>query len=168
MKSRKEQRGTALSETILLIPLLMVMVLVMVDFGRLVYASQILVDLTRESANLVSRGGTADDAFLAASRSPTAEIDVLGKGGIIVTEVKRKGANDATPWVVSQSRRGPSGSASRVGKLNGPATVPNVASLETGVTIFAVEIIHPFTPVFKTQKLGINPYPDQLYDVAFF
>ena len=96
------------------------------------------------------------------------EMADISASGIIVSEITRKDAKDATPWIIRQDSRGPSGGASRIGKLNGAAKVPNVKQLEPGITIFAVEVLHPFKPIFKTQKLGINPYPTVVYDVAFF
>jgi hypothetical protein len=165
---RRVERGTALAEMTILLPLLMVMVLVGVDFGRLVYANQVIVDLTREAANLVSRGATAEDAFAGAFLAPS-ELDVFGKGGMIISEVQRKSAKDATPWVIRQERRGAMSSASsRVGQLNGKATIPNVTQLDVGLTIMAVEIMHPFDPVFHLESMGLNLYPKTLYDVAYF
>jgi hypothetical protein len=164
----RRQRGTALSEMVVLLPLLLAMLLVAIDFGRLVYTTQILVDLTRESGNLVSRGATYDDAFKAASRK-TGEVNVLGNGGIIISEVRRKAANDPTPWIMRQERRGAMSSmSSRVGKVGGPAKIPNVTQMPVGAAIMAVEILHPFDPMFESAPLHINFYPESIYEVAFF
>jgi TadE-like protein len=165
---RDRQRGTALSELAILLPLLILMVLVGVDFGRLVYDNQVLVDLTRETANMVSRGATSDQAFAAAQLEP-GELDVIGKGGIIISKVQRHSSKDPTPWVISQDRRGAMGSSSsKVGKVNAVATIPGVTQLDAGITITAVEIMHPFKPVFTLKSLGLNLYPTTIYDVAYF
>jgi hypothetical protein len=151
-----------------LLPLLLTMFLVAVDFGRLVYTSQIIVDLTRESANLISRGATYDEAFLAAFRL-SGEVSVRDKGGIIISEVRRKDVDDATPWIFHQERRGAlSTSSSRVGEVGGPAEIPKVTSLPNGVAIMAVEIMHPFDPRFDAPSLHLNFYPESIYEVAFF
>ena len=166
--SSRRQRGTALSEMVVLLPLLLAMLLVAIDFGRLVYTTQILVDLTRESGNLVSRGATYDTAFKAASRM-TGEVNVLGKGGIIISEVRRKDVDDPTPWVTHQERRGAMGSmSSRVGQVGGPAKIPDVNQLPIGAAIMAVEIVHPFDPMFVSAPLQINFYPESIYEVAYF
>lgn len=163
---RKRERGTALSETVVLLPLLLLLVIVCVDFGRMVYTSQVLIDLTREAANLVSRGSTTTETFTAIL-STSREYDIVGKGGMIISQVERRSATDPTPWVMSQDRRGSLG-GSRVGSVNGPAKVPNVKQLEVGITVFAVEVEYPFTPIFKTGWLGLNPYPTSIYDAAYF
>jgi len=165
---RTAQAGTALSELVVLLPLLLVMLLVSVDFGRLVYSNQVIVDLTRETANLVSRGTTASDA-LAGAYLTTGALDVIDEGGIIVSQVRRRTSSDSTPWVVQQDRRGPLGnSLSKVGTLNGKAKIPNVNQLDPGITIVAVEVLYPFDPVFNLSSLGAAIYPKTLYDVAYF
>ena len=162
------QRGAALAELAVLLPLLVMMLLVAIDFGRLVYTTQIMVDLTREAANLVSRGATFDDAFRVAFRL-AGEVDVQGKGGIIISEVRRKDFNDPTPWIVNQERRGALATArSRVGAAGGRARIPDVTQLPRGAGIMAVEIVHPFNPLFDVTGLHLNFYPEAIYEVAFF
>lgn len=166
LRGRNLERGTALSETVILLPMLLLLIIVGVDFGRMVYTNQVMIDLTREAANLVSRGIAPADAFKAVTAAQR-QYDVAGEGGMIVSQVERKSATDPAVWVVKQDRMGSFGS-SRVGKVNGPAKIPNVGQLDTGVTIFAVEVLYPFKPVFKTGWLKINPYPTSIYDAAFF
>jgi Flp pilus assembly protein TadG len=156
-----------MSELAVLLPVLLVMLIVGVDFGRLVYSNQVLVDLTREAANLVSRGTTADDVFKAGFLT-AGELDIINDGGIIVSEVRRKAQNDATPWIFDQDSRGVLNAASRVGKLNAKATIPNVPTLQANVTVIAVEILHPFEPIFNLAPFGLDLYPTTLYDVAYF
>ena len=139
-----------------------------VDLGRLVYQHQILTDLTREAANLVSRGATFEVAFTVTGLS--AQIfDIDTQGGIIISHITGRDASDDTPWVVEQrSQGGLSTLESRVGQLNAAANVPGIKSLSPGVTITAVEIMHQFEPVFAFAAMGLNFYPEALYDAAFF
>jgi hypothetical protein len=165
---KTRELGAALSELVVLLPLMLTMLLVAVDFGRLVYTTQIIVDLTRESANLVSRGATFDEAFSATFRN-SGEVDVRDRGGVIISEVRRRDADDPTPWIFHQeSRGGLSSVSSRVGREGGPAKIPDVTSLPTGMSIMAVEITHPFDPIFDVASLSINFYPEYIYEVAFF
>jgi hypothetical protein len=167
-KHSVRNRGTALSELVVLLPFLIVMFLISVDFGRLVYANQVIVALTREAANLVSRGATTQEAF-AATFMTKGEIDVQAKGGIIISEIRRKDAQNPTPWIVRQDRRGSLSSyPSRVGTVGGPARIPDVNTLPAGVAVVAVEIVHPFKAMFDLASLNLNFYPEFIYDAAFF
>jgi Flp pilus assembly protein TadG len=161
------QAGAVMAEMGLVLPLLLIVMLAGIDLGRLVYSNQILTDLTREAAMLVSRGATSNEAFVATFRAD-APLDVQADGGIIISRVRRKDANDASPWVFTQERGGALTSTSRVGVVGGPAVIPNVTSIAPGVTIMAVEVLHPFAPVFNLAHLGVNMYPDVVYEAAYF
>jgi Flp pilus assembly protein TadG len=150
------------------LPVLLVTMLASVDLGRLIYSYQVLTDLTREAANLVSRGGTLEEAF-AATMVAEQNFSIETNGGMVISRARRQSATSAKPWVVEQQTRGGvNGMQSRVGKLNGAATIPNVTDLPAGVTVTAVEIMHSFEPVFPLAALGLDFYPTVLYDAAFF
>jgi hypothetical protein len=167
--ARAGQRGVAVGELAIVLPLLLVVLLGIIDLGRLVSGYQTMNDLSREAANLVSRGASIDSAIAALSASTTGPVDVIGSGAIIISTLGRRSADDPTPWVIDQYRHGsiPS-SASRVGSLNGPARVPNVDELEAGVTVMAVEVVHGFVPLFPIDAFGLDLYPEVLYEAAFF
>ena len=166
---RSGERGVALGELAIILPLLLVVLLSIVDLGRLVSGYQTLNDLSREAANLVSRGASMDSAVAAIGISNNGPVDVVGHGAIIISTLTRRSAGDPTPWVVDQFRSGSiSGSASRVGSEGGPARMPNVDELETGVTVMAVELVHGFEPLFPIDALGLDIYPEVLYEAAFF
>lgn len=167
--ARAGQRGVAVGELAILLPLLLVVLLGVIDLGRLVTGYQTLNDMSREAANLVSRGSSVDAAIAALSSSTTGPVDVIADGAIIISTLARRSDTDPTPWVVDQYRHGsiPS-SASRVGALNGPARVPNVDQLEVGMTVMAVEVVHGFVPLFPIDALGLDLYPEVLYEAAFF
>jgi hypothetical protein len=40
--------------------------------------------------------------------------------------------------------------------------------LPDGMVIMAVEIVHPFEPLFDIASLHLNFYPESIYEVAFF
>lgn len=167
--ARAEQRGVAVGELAIILPLLLVVLLGIIDLGRLVTGYQTLNDMSREAANLVSRGSSVDAAIAALTTSTTGPVDVINDGAIIISTLSRRSDSDPTPWVVDQYRHGsiPS-SASRVGSLNGPARVPNVSELEAGVTVMAVEVVHGFVPLFPIDAFGLDLYPEVIYEAAFF
>ena len=140
----------------------------LVDLGRVIYAHQIMTDLTREAASLVSRGSSATEAYIA-SDLDEGPVQVAAYGGMFISTVTRRDLGDTTPWIVDQVRNDPLGNvASRIGTDNGPALIPNLDEIEPGVTLMAVEIVHPFEPVFGLPDFGLDFYPEVLYDSAIF
>ena len=165
---RDHERGASLAELAVILPVILVLLLGIIDMGRVFYAHQVLSDLSREAANLVSRGSTVDMAFAAASLDE-GPVSITDHGVMIVSTIRRRSADDATPWVVDQARRGiASPSASRVGAPGGAAHVPNVSALDSGITIIAVELMHGFEPLFPVERFGLEFYPEIVYEAAFF
>lgn len=167
-RAANRERGVVLTEFTILLPVLLVIMMGLVDLGRVIYAHQIMTDLTREAASLVSRGASPAQAYFATSLDE-GPIRVDENGGVIISTVIRRDLDDPTPWIVEQVKNGPLGTvASRVGTPGGPASIPNVDGMQPGVTMMAVEIVHRFEPVFGLAEFGLDFYPDVLYDVAFF
>lgn len=161
-------RGASLAEFAVILPVVLLLLLGIIDMGRMLYAHQVLNDLSREAANLVSRGSTVDAAFAAASFDE-GPVSVAENGIMIVSTIRRRSSGDATPWVVDQQQRGAVSSiASRVGSKGRAASIPNVRALDAGVTIIAVELMHGFQPLFSVKRLGLDLYPEIIYEAAFF
>lgn len=165
---RARNRGAAMAELAVLLPVVITTLLAVIDFGRLVYCHQVATDLTREAANLVSRGTSATDAWNAAAAAD-GPIQIDDDGAMIVSVIRRKTATDPTPWIFEQTTNGPLKTVkSKIGTLNKKATVPHITSLATGVTVTAVELYHGFAPVFASGDLALKFYPQTVYGVAFF
>jgi hypothetical protein len=132
-------------------------------------AHHAFIDLGREAANLVSRGATIEAAVAAVTVSKNGPVDVEDNGLIIISTLQRHSPGDAKPWVVDQYRTGAvAGGASRVGRVNSHASVPNLETLEPGVTVMAVEVMHAFEPLFPIGAFGLNFFPEVVYEAAFF
>lgn len=165
---RAGEHGAALAEFAILLPIVITVLLAVIDFGRLVYCHQVATDLTREAANLVSRGTSVTDAWNAAAAAD-GPIQVDDAGKMIVSVIRRKTATDPTPWIFEQTSNGPLLSVkSKIGTVNKKATIPHIASLAVGVTVTAVEIYHGFEPIFASGNLALTFYPQSIYGVAFF
>ena len=93
---RARERGAAMAELAILLPVVITTLLAVIDFGRLVYCHQVATDLTREAANLVSRGTSVTDAWNAAA-SADGPIQIDDDGAMIVSVIRRKSATDPTP-----------------------------------------------------------------------
>jgi hypothetical protein len=168
MKVRcSDQRGIAVTEFALLFPLLVAMVMALVDVSRMVYTQQRLNDLSRETANLVSRGTSIDSAINSVLH--TSEVFDLDENSlVIVSRVRRRAADDPTPWVSFQTAAGISVYRSRVGDVGSIAKIPGVASLPQGVTVTTVELVQDFDPLFPAVDLGLDFYPEQIYQAAYY
>ncbi len=167
-KRQNGERGVAFTELLITMPLLTITMLASVDIGRLIYFNQVATDLSREAANLVSRGATPQATF-AATLLADEPLDLVADGGIVISQVRRRDVNDDTPWIFQQDKTGGLEEfASKVGAVNQAANIPYVESLEPGVTIMAVEIVHSFDPIFDLTGFGLALYPNVVYDAAFF
>jgi Flp pilus assembly protein TadG len=166
--SRRRERGVAVTELSLALPILLILVMATVDFGRFIYTTQIVSDLAREAGMLVSRGATVTQAANATFQAD-GPLDVEHSGGMIVSYINRRSVTDGTPWITNQSTVGEMvAKSSRLGKLNGAAKLPKVKTLSTGVTLTAIEVSHRFEPLFPLETFGLNFYPDVVYNVAVF
>ena len=158
-----------MGELAIILPVVLAILLGIIDIGRLVSAYQSLNDLSREAANLVSRGSSITAAVAAITSSKKGPVDVQANGVIIISTLERHTAGDASPWVVDQFTSGTlAGAGSRVGKIGKRASVPNIKELEPGVTVMAVELVHRFEPLFPIDAFGLDIYPEVLYEAAFF
>jgi lipopolysaccharide/colanic/teichoic acid biosynthesis glycosyltransferase len=165
---KPSERGASLAELAVLLPVILLVMLGVVDAGRVVFAHQVLGDLSREAANLVSRGASVEESFAAASIG-NGSIKVGDHGAMIVSTIRRRTPTDPTPWIFDQVVNGSMASVgSRVGVDGEAARIPSLDSLEPGVTVFAVELFHGFAPLFPVTKLGLNIYPEVVYEAAFF
>ena len=168
MKQSSHERGVAFGEFAILLPIFLVVLAGAVDVGRMIYFQQVVTNLSREAANIVSRGGS-DAAAFAATEAADDPLDVTSDGGGIISRISRKSSTDGRPWVVEQvASGGLAGLTSRVGSPGGPAAVPDIDELPQGLTLRAVEVIHTFEPVLNGRGLGLSIYPSTVYDVAYF
>jgi Flp pilus assembly protein TadG len=163
----ERQRGVAVSEFALALPILLILIMATVDFGRYVYSMQIVNDLAREAGMLVSRGVTYDQTF-DTTFGADAPLDVQNHGWIIISRIRRHSVADPQPWIFDQQSAGAISGSSRVGTEGGPANLPDITELETGVTMMAVEISHQFQPLFAVDAFGLNVYEDSVYNAAIF
>jgi len=168
-RPRAGQRGVALSELAIAIPLLLILILATVDFGRYIYSNQVANDLVREAGMLVSRGATYEQVFQATFDADT-PLDVQSHGSIVISRIRRHDEADARPWIVEQEAAGTLTTyASRIGSVDGPAELRQIDALTDGVTLMTVEINHRFEPLFLPATVfGLHIYPGDVYNVAVF
>jgi hypothetical protein len=169
---RRGKRGTSgivLLEYMLTLPLLLIILIGLVDCAQLILTHAQLDHLTREAGNLSSRGIGTDEtwATLLLMQSP---LDLTTNGQLIFTVVGARSDSDATPWVQSQTTKGSRAfiQSSRVGVLDGAATIPGIDSLPGGVTMVAVEAAYAFSPLIPPPVMTGLHLPDHVDAIAYF
>ncbi|MCL4745311.1 MAG: pilus assembly protein [Burkholderiaceae bacterium] len=156
---RPGQRGVSLVELALILPVLLIMVFGVIDFGRALHFNNILVNISREGANLASRYGDISVQEIIVALENTAEpLDMASDGMIYVTRVRGR-SSDGRGVVEAQFRAtvGNTSLPSRTwtcpswgggGVCNVPATPPVVTfdvALTDRDTIYVVEAIYDYT-----------------------
>ena len=97
--SLNEDRGAALIEFCFILPILIIMVLFIIDFGRLIQARIIITNIAREGGNIASRGietpaGTNLIVLLQSSAKPLN----LQQSGTICISTINAGTTEASPY----------------------------------------------------------------------
>ncbi|MGH9379441.1 MAG: TadE/TadG family type IV pilus assembly protein [Thermoanaerobaculia bacterium] len=152
-------RGQSLAELALVLPLLLVLVFGILEISRLLETRHTMSALTREGANLASRGTSLERALTATEGSTLLS---LGSGAcVIVTELEVNGGGIEIPRQLPGD-----GCEEFSSRVEGAY---NEAGLREGNTYYVVEIFvryEPFTP-FRHLELGVA-IPGTLYDRSLF
>jgi len=171
---RGGQRGQALIEFSLIVVILAIMVMGLVDYGRIFVVRQTMVNASREGANLAVRGTTLSNAVSAMVATAPAMLFSNGYGTIIASTVTRSGSGIAT--VTGQVKYGATNYPSRIGNLNASGTgvtLPSTLLPQTNQTLYVSEVFYPFTPATPVGNLmrflsTNSVMPSLLYDVSYF
>lgn len=162
------QRGLAVVEFAMILPILLVLMFGVVEFGRAILTRQVMINLSRETANLASRGTALPDAVSAAMLS-SAPLNLQTNGYVILTEVFRE--TNGNLRVRRQHAAGGRPGASHVGVGAGnSATLPAtpVQIPPRGQSLFVAEVYYRSTPITPLGSLLNITIGENFYDVAFF
>jgi len=109
--SKRRERGAAAIEMALLLPILVAIALPVVDFARNMQAQMILINVSREGANLASRASLTFpmQTIMSSLSMTTPPLDMTANGMIYITEIIGNNGCDAsnnncTGVVVAQYR----------------------------------------------------------------
>jgi Flp pilus assembly protein TadG len=159
--------GQSAMEFALITPLMLILVLTIIDFGRAIHFMQVMANLSRQGSNLASRGTTLP-ASAAAVVSGDAPLNLSNNGEVIITSV----ANINSSYIITgQASQGGIPNTSKVGTgVGSRATIPSSAAamLAPGQTIFVTEIFYSFTPITPIANLLRLVMPSSLYEAAYF
>src|ERR1700676_391114 len=147
-KLAAHQSGQAMFELALLVPVLCLVMFAIVDFSRALNNEQIIVDLSRQSSNMASRGTTLSAAADAVVQG-SAPLNLGSSGEIIITSVARIGGADQ---ITGQVTRGALSMSSKIGSgVGNRATVPAVFDdifvNNSSQTVYITEIYYPLQQI---------------------
>ena len=162
---RGRRAGLALLQLAIVLPLLLLLLFGMIDFGRLILVKNEISALSREGGNLASRG-TSFDQTIRAIFSASGSSDLDHNGCIILSAVERDSSNHLV--VTEQAVAGHQPRSSRVGSLGGPATVPDSRLPRRGQVLVVAEVCMNYTAVTPISAFLGESLPRFLYDSAYF
>ena len=164
------ERGQALVEFTFVGMMMCVLMFGLIDASRALLVRQVMVNVSREGANLVSRGTLPADAVTAVTQS-AAPLDITKFGLVIVTIV----GHDSSGNLIATDQQiggGLSGSQSRVAPqgVGGSVNLPVADLIPDGQSIAVAEVYYQYTPVTPVGNMvaGFMQGPTALYDVAYF
>jgi len=161
------QRGIAAVELALILPLMIIMAFVIIDFGRLIQARLVVTNLAREGGSLASRDIQSAGNLIAMLQAGASPLNLSSDGRIYIWKIRagatKKSPNPFIDLTVSASEGGLSVASSiGSGKPNLGLSVPLYDHLEyddspgkktadiSEVTI--VEVFYKYTPVTPISK----------------
>lgn len=95
----RNHRGAAIVEFCLVLPILLVIVFAIIDFGRLVQARFIITSLAREGGNLASRGIDSGTDLITMLQSGATPLNMINSGKICISSIQA-GLTAASPLPV--------------------------------------------------------------------
>ena len=161
---RRCDRGQGLVEVILTLPVLLTVTFGILELGTLLDISHSISGLSREGANMASRGALLDSVVtITALNGRTIGLD--DRGGVIASEVEVQGG---VPIVIDQFATSGYAAKSRVGTLGSTATALTGHGLQDGRRYYVVEVFAPYYPFTPLEALVQSVVPDTLYDRTVF
>jgi len=100
----KKSDGVALIELALLLPILLLLVFGVFEYARAIHTKNIITNMSREGANLVSRTSSNAQQIMDSIALTAQPLDMTTNGMIFITEVRGQGAFPAVPRVTTQYR----------------------------------------------------------------
>lgn len=158
------RRGSALVELALITPILLLILLAVVEFGRVLEMSHAATGLSRESANIAARGSTLQEAIDAAMISGS-DIRLNKVGGVVASRLTRQGNKTV---VTEQKATAPYVGRSRVGAVGQPAGDLSNLPLQPGQNAFVIEVFAKYSPIAPLGLLAKSIIPRELYSRSVF
>ena len=163
-RTRRGRRGQALAEITLCLPFLLILALGIIEVSRMLEIRHVMSSLTREGANLATRGGTLEEA-LDVTRINQMVSGLGSEGGVVVTRIV---VESGVPRVQQQVATPVFSGMSRVGLLDSIAAPYAAAGLRERQRYVAVEVFYPYRPITAIPRFVTGLVPETLYDRTLF
>ena len=154
---------------------MLVLLFALIDFGRMIYEKQIMVNISREGANLASRGNgntqlqIMSNAVVMRVIQSGSPLDLDSNMGEVIISAVNNSNNIV--MVTAQIAQGGFSAPSKIGQVGQIANMPDTGTITLPApnqTIYVSEVFYtyvPITPLFKLMNFSI---PSTNYDVAYF
>jgi hypothetical protein len=156
-KAARCRKGQSIVELTLIFPMLVALLYTMIEVANIMITYHAITSLTREAANLASRGEDPDaalDAVIATS-GPTVSAGNAAQWNIIYSRIIQDPADPCPPTpctyiIESQELRGSLGQPSQLGSVGSTVTIAGIDGVAAGQTFHAVEIYYNYGPNIMT------------------
>lgn len=152
-KMGRARSGQALVELTLGLPLLLLLLLGAIEFSNMIYNHLVLTHLTREGANLTSRGTDPDVALdtVISVAKPVIQIDSPDQWKVVYSQIGQDPAVPCPPTpcvyrVDEQLSRGGLEQGSRIGSVGARVEIPGIDNIGPGQAFHAVEVFYDYGP----------------------
>lgn len=158
------QRGQALVEAALVLPILLLLILGLIESGNGLSVKHKMAVLSREGANIASRGSSLQETLDTVMDSGT-EIKLREDGGAIVSRIVVTGGN---PVVINQLAYPGFEGDSRLGLPDSTAAPLGGIPFGEGQVLYAVEIFFDYKPLTPVGGMLPTGFTDEVYERAIF
>jgi hypothetical protein len=157
--ARHRNAGNALIELALALPVLLVLLLGVVDFSRAIQFDNVLVNLSREGANLASRTTERPQYIMSALSDTASPLQMDSHGMMYITRIVGRADGSGNVEAQFRATRGDTSLTSRIWSCGGwagqgvcdvPVVRPIVRlpmDLRDGEVVYAVEAVYEYTPL---------------------
>jgi hypothetical protein len=153
-----------LAEFVVVAPIILILAMGVIEFGRAIDAMHALTGLSREGANIAARG-TPLDTVLTVVMGNGGDIRLATYGGAIASEVRVSGG---VPNVWAQVATSGYAGLSRVGNVGTRAVPLDSLGLLDNQTHFVVEVFYSYPGITPLKGLLGFTVPDTMYNRAVF
>lgn len=158
------ERGQAAVELALVLPLLLIILLGVIEFGRAFEMQHAISGLSREAANLAARGASLQQA-IDVTLSNGADLELGREGGVVASRIL---VDDGQVIVDDQLASAGYAGKTKIGLKGAPVAGLDVAGLTGGETLYVVEVFYRYSTVTPFKGFTKAVFPEELYERAVF